>query len=269
MRESSPQGLTPRRPTSPAAAYVGGKRQLAGEIIKRIAKIPHQTYAEPFVGMGGVFLRRPFAARCEVINDYNRDVATFFRVLQRHYAAFMDMMKFQITTRAEFERLAATPAGTLTDMERAARFLYLQKTTFGGKVKGRTFGVSVSESASFNITRLGPLLEELHDRLAGVTIECLPYAEFIRRYDRPETLFYLDPPYWGTEDYYGAGMFSKADFEQLAAILAGIHGQFLLSINDVPQVRAIFKAFKQRPFKLTYSVGKNQAKPTGELLISV
>jgi DNA adenine methylase len=74
----------PVRPARPAAAYIGGERRLAAELVRRIEAIPHSTYAEPFVGMGGVFLRRGMAARCEVSNDVSRDVATFFRVLQRH-----------------------------------------------------------------------------------------------------------------------------------------------------------------------------------------
>jgi DNA adenine methylase len=262
MKESSLR----RQPISPAAAYVGGKRQLARTIVAQIEKLPHEIYAEPFVGMGGVFLRRPFAARSEVINDFNRDVATFFRILQRHYAAFLGMMNFQLTTRAEFERLKATAPETLTDLERAARFLYLQRTAFGGKVSGRNFGVDPGVGAPFNVTKLAPLLDELHERLAGVTIECLPYDGFIRRYDRPGTLFYLDPPYWGSEDYYGKGMFSKADFERLAEILAGIKGRFLLSINDVPPVRRIFGAFKLRPVRLHYGLSGGQ-RPAKELLI--
>jgi DNA adenine methylase len=251
---------------SPVAPYVGGKRQLAATIIDRISKVPHTTYAEPFVGMGGVFLRRPFAAKSEVINDYGRDVSGFFRVLQRHYAAFMEMIKFQLTTRAEFNRLVATDPDTLTDLERAARFLYLQRTAFGAKVSGRNFGVDVGASAGFNVTRLAPLLEELHERLAGVVIECLPYAEFIQRYDRPETLFYLDPPYWGSEGYYGKALFSRSDFERLAELLAGIKGRFILSINDVPQIRKVFAAFQIKPVKLNYGVGGGQ-RPAKELII--
>lgn len=88
------------RPISPVAAYVGGKRQLAAELVTRISKISHRTYAEPFVGMGGVFLRRTEAAPGEVINDINRDVATFFRVLQRHFAPFLDMFRYQLTMRS-------------------------------------------------------------------------------------------------------------------------------------------------------------------------
>jgi len=95
-------------PVRPAAAYIGGKKQLAARIVARIEAVAHRTYAEPFLGMGGVFLRRRFAPQYEVINDLSGDVATFFRILQRHYAPFMDMLKFQLTTRKDFERLNAT-----------------------------------------------------------------------------------------------------------------------------------------------------------------
>ncbi len=147
--------------------------------------------------MGGVFLRRPFRAPAEVINDAGQDVATLFRILQRHYVPFLEMLRWQVTSRAEFERLAATDAATLTDLERAARFLYLQRTAFGGKVVGQNFGVSVGLPGRFDITRLSAILEAVHERLAGVIIERLPYAEMLARYDRPDTLFHLDPPYWG------------------------------------------------------------------------
>ena len=66
---------------------------MAARIIDRLRVIPHECYVEPFVGMGGVFLRRPFKARSEVVNDINRDVAILFRVLQRHFVPFMEMLK--------------------------------------------------------------------------------------------------------------------------------------------------------------------------------
>ncbi|WP_142847084.1 DNA adenine methylase [Telmatospirillum sp. J64-1] len=258
----------PVRSTSPVAPYLGGKRNLAATIIKRIASIPHHLYAEPFVGMGGVFLRRPTAAPVEVINDYGRDVANLFRILQRHYVPFLEMMKFQLTCRAEFERLVATDPLTLTDMERAARFLYLQRTCFGGKISGRNFGVSSNRPARFDITRLAPLLEEVHSRLAGVVIECLPYGSFLERYDRPDALFYLDPPYWNCESDYGKGMFCRADFEVLAAQLAKLKGKFILSLNDVPEVRQIFQGFRVEAVETTYSVSKGKGKRVGEVLIT-
>lgn len=68
-------------PVEPVAPYLGGKRNLARLICQRIDAVPHETYAEAFVGMAGVFLRRRRAPEAEIINDLNRDVATLFRVL--------------------------------------------------------------------------------------------------------------------------------------------------------------------------------------------
>ena len=199
--------LTAITPTAPVAPWMGGKRNLARRICAIIDATPCVTYAEPFVGMGGIFLRRQTRPRAEVINDRGRDIATLFRILQRHYVQFLDVLKFGLTTRAEFERLARVEPDTLTDLERAARFLYLQRTAFGGKVSGRSFGVARERPARFNLTTLEPMLEDLHSRLAGVVIECLDWSDFIPRYDSAETLFYLDPPYWGCEDDYGKAMF--------------------------------------------------------------
>lgn len=251
----------------PASGYIGGKKQLAKAIIACIEKVPHDTYAEPFVGMGGVFLRRTRKARGEIINDRSGDVATFFRILQRHYVPFMDMLKWQLTGRQEFERLKASNPATLTDLERAARFLYLQRTAFGGKVAGRNFGVDPL-GGRFNVTKLMPMLDDLHERLAGVTIECLPWADFIARYDRPGTLFYLDPPYHGGEKDYGAGLFNRSEYAHMADVLRGLKGRFILSINDVPEIRHIFAEFKLRPVRLTYTVTKGAARPARELIIT-
>ncbi len=256
------------RSTSPAPPWVGGKRNLGGRVIERLSAIPHNLYAEPFVGMGGIFLRRPFKAPVEIINDYGRDVATLFRVLQRHYVPFLDMLRYQIASRAEFDRLSVTDPDTLTDLERCARFLFLQRTAFGGKVAGRNFGVSTTAPARFDVTKLVPVLEAVHERLSGVTIECLPYLDFIERYDRPYTLFYLDPPYFGSEGDYGAGLFERADFERIATRLASLRGHFLLSINDRPEVREIFAAFDIESLETTYTIaGRGTSKRVSELLI--
>ncbi len=264
-----PESMREVRPIDPVAPYLGGKRHLAKRIIRALEAIDHVTYAEPFVGMAGVFLRRKQAARAEVINDWNKELATFYRVIQRHYPQFRDTLKFQISSRTEFERLIATDPETLTDLERAARFLYLQRTAFGGKISGRNFGVSPERPGRFDVTKLGPLLEDLHERLAAVTIECLPYAAFIERYDRPGTLFYLDPPYWGGERDYGRGLFERADFERLATILAEIRGRFVLSLNDVPEIRTLFGAFTIEAVETTYSVAKaGNGMRAAELLIS-
>lgn len=264
--ESTP---TPVAPVRPAAAYIGGKKNLARRLTARIEATPHRLYAEPFVGMGGVFLRRRLRPKCEVINDLSRDVATLYRVLQRHYEPLMDLLKWRITSRTEFERLTAQDPDTLTDLERAARFLYLQRLAFGGKVTGRNFGVSSSDHrpGRFDVVQLRAELAEIHDRLAGVIVERLPWAELIARYDTPETLFYLDPPYHRSEGDYGAGMFSAADFARMAEVLGAIRGRFILSINDTPEVRAWFAAFQQEPVGTHYGLAGKGMQAARELII--
>lgn len=253
-------------PVRPLAPYIGGKRQLAKRLVALINSIEHRTYAEVFVGMGGVFLRRDQKPKAEVINDWSEDVATFFRVIQHHYVAFLDMIRFQIGGRSGFEKLLALEPSSLTDMHRAARFLYLQRLAFGGKVRGKTFGVSVETPSRFDVTKLGPMIEAVHERLAGVTVERLPWADFITRYDREGTLFYLDPPYYGSETDYGHDMFGREEFELMAEQLRDVRGRFILSLNDHPEVRRIFAGFNFRDEKLTYTIGA--AKSVGEVIIS-
>jgi len=254
-------------PMAGAAPYFGGKHNLAGLIVRQIEAIPHLCYAESFSGMASVCFRRRRAPKVEVLNDLSRDVASFFRVLQRHYQAFFDMLRWQLTTRADFERLKSTDPATLTDLERAARFYYLQRTSFGAKLITRAFRVSAITPVLFDITRLAAHLDELHARLAGVAIESLDFGEFVERYDRPTTLFYLDPPYYGLEREYSAqARFTRDDFGRLAKTLERIAGRFILSLNDRPEVRSIFRAFKQRRIRVTYSLNREKQFP--ELIIT-
>lgn len=268
MLSSPISALKAVEPVRPLAPYIGGKRQLAKRLVTLINSIEHRTYAEVFVGMGGVFLRRDQKPKAEVINDWSEDVATFFRVIQHHYLAFLDMLRWQITSRAGFEKLVALEPSSLTDLQRSARFLYLQRLAFGGRVRGKTFGVSAENPARFDVTKLGPMIEAVHERLAGVTIERLPWANFIARYDRPGTLFYLDPPYYGSEDDYGRDMFGRGEFEKMAAQLRAVRGRFVLSLNDHPEVRRIFAGFDFRDERLTYTVGAGPAKSVGEVIIT-
>jgi len=255
------------RPTKPPAPWFGGKRLLAGRLNEIIGEMPHRLYAEPFVGMGGVFFRRTRLPAVEVINDYSGDVATLFRILQRHYPQLMDVLKFQITSRREFDRLRTADPTTLTDLERAARLLYLQRLAYGGKVSGRNFGVDRHGPARFNVLRLASVLEDVHERLAGVTIENLPWQAFVDRYDRAETLFYLDPPYYGCEDDYGRELFSRDQFEEMAERLARLSGRFVLSINDRPETRALFGRFDLMTVDLRYSVAGGKGTPATELIV--
>ena len=267
MRTESTQNIINFEQVKPTEPI---KRLLAKTIVPIIEQIPHNIYCEPFMGMGGVFFRRTQKPKCEAINDINSEIINMFRMVEKFPDYLADMLKFKICSRAEFKRMLATPPLLLTELERAVRYLYIQKNAFGGKVRGQAFGVDVGRSGRLISEKLIPQIQELHQRLAGVYIECLPYQEFITRYDRPDTLFYLDPPYWNCENDYGKGIFGKADFDELTKLLKGIKGKFIMSINDVPEIRRIFRAFYIMEVQTRYTIATKeigQSKQAKELLI--
>lgn len=259
---------TPVRPLRPAAPWLGGKSKLAPKIVPILEAIPHTSYIEPFFGMGGIFFARTRRPKSEVINDRSGELYNFFRQLQQHYLPLIDYMKHHLTFRSEFERLVDLDPMKLTEIQRAARFIYLQRTAFGGKASGQNFGVSAARPSRFDVTSLAENLELLHQRLSSVTIENLSWPDLIDRYNHEGVLFYMDPPYWDCENDYGKGLFAKSDFTDMAARLAAIEGRFVVSLNDVPQVREIFGGFTIRSVTTTYTIATGEAKKVGEVLIS-
>ena len=97
----------------------------------------------------------------------------------------------------------------------------------------------------------------------------MPYQKCITRFDNQNTWFYLDPPYWGNETDYG-NTFTREDFVALEQLLRGLEGKFLLSLNDIPETRELFKGFPIRQVDVTYHVGAyvGSGKKVKEILIS-
>lgn len=204
----------------------------------------------------------------EVINDRSRDVTNLYRVIQHYLDEFVRYFRWALVSRDEFKRLLEVSPDTLTDIQRGARFWYLQQACFGGRIVKPTFGYSVERPPKLNLLRVEEELSAAHMRLARVYIECLPYQDVVARYDRPGTIFYLDPPYYGVEGYYGEGMFDREEYPRMAAQLATIKGRFLLSLNDVPEVREVFKDFRLEEVSTRYTCANGRNQRAGELLIS-
>lgn len=246
-------------------AWLGGKSLLANKIIERIPA--HTAYCEVFAGAAWVLFKKP-ESKVEIINDINRELVTLYRCVKHHLPALVDQFRWMLIARDEFDRFLKTPADTLTDIQRAARFYYLSKNAFGARVRGPTFGIAATGAPRLNLLRMEEDLSEAHLRLSRVFIESKPYQEVIERFDKPGTFFYIDPPYWGCEGDYGKDLFSREDFTTLATMLANIKGQFMLSLNDNAEVRQVFKAFHLERVTTRYSVNATKGQIAGELLIT-
>ena len=235
----------------PIIPWIGGKRRLADRLLPGFPA--HDCYVEAFAGGAALFFMRPYPAKVEVLNDINGDLINLYRVVQNHLEEFVRQFKWALTSRQVFKWLQITRPETLTDIQRAARFYYLQQNTFGGKVDGQSFGTATTAPPGLNLLRLEETLSAAHLRLAGAYIEHLPWHECVARYDRPHTLFYLDPPYWQTEGYGVAFEFEQ--YERMAAMMRELRGKAVVSLNDHPDIRRVFSGFDIETLDITYTVG--------------
>lgn len=234
----------------PIIPWIGGKRRLAKHLLPLFPV--HECYVEPFCGAAALYFLKP-PVKAEVLNDINGELVNLYRVVKHHLEEFMRQFKHALVSRQMWEWLDDTPPETLTDIQRAARFFYIQKLGFGGKVEGRTFGTSTTSGPRLNLLRIEEDLSQAHLRLSRATVEHLPWDNCVTRYDRPHTLFYCDPPYWGTEGY-GVG-FGLDQYNHMAELARSIKGRMVISVNDIPQMRSAFAGLPMETLEISYSVG--------------
>lgn len=246
----------------PIIPWIGGKRRLADLLIPRFPA--HRTYIEVFAGGAALYFLRP-PADVEVINDVNGDLVNLYRVVKHHLEEFVRQFKWALSSREVFKWIQDTPPETLTDVQRAARFYYLQQQCFSGKLEGQTWGTATT-TPPINLLRIEEQLSAAHLRLASTYVERLDWRECMRRYDRPHSFFYLDPPYWQTAGY--GVPFPFEQYEAMAEVLRGLQGKAILSINDHPDIRRAFEGLQFEELEIDYIVGGgDKAARRRELII--
>lgn len=244
---------------APVIPWLGGKRRLADKLIPLFPQ--HECYVEVFCGGAALyFLKRP--APVEVLNDINSELVCLYRVLQNHLEEFVRQFKWSFSSRKLFEWLQMTNPETLTDIQRAARFYYLQHHAFGGKVDGQNYGTATT-APMINLLRIEESLSAAWVRMAqGTNVENLPWLECMTRYDRTHTFFYCDPPYWETEGY--GVPFEYQEYERMAAFMKGCKGRVMVSINDHPDIRKAYDGLvilDGEQLGIKYSVSNMHGKP--------
>lgn len=218
--------------------WIGGKSQLKKEILIRFPEAQPSRYIEVFGGAGWVlFGKKQHSGQMEVFNDIDGQLINLFRCVKFHATELQHELGWLISSRETFfDYLEQVKAHGLTDIQRAARFFYIVKLSFGSD--RRTF-----KTASATIEHTTARLEDIKKRLQGVVIENVDFEQLIHTYDRPSALFYLDPPYHQTERYYEY-VFSAEDHHRLHRVLSALKGQFILSYNNDPFIRELYAGFR-------------------------
>lgn len=222
--------------------WVGGKSRLRKQIISLLPA--HTCYVEPFAGVAWVLFGKP-PSDVEVLNDIDQELVIFFRVVKEKPEELIVSFEWELVARAEFERLAALETSQLSDIQRAHRFYYLIMAGWGGELKYPRFQTSISDGGHGNrligaLKTLRERLTPIHERLRTVIIENLDWQECIERYDRLNTVMYVDPPYPENGCNYAYNMRSWDEHKVLAERLNHTKCKWILSSYDTSEIRSLY-----------------------------
>lgn len=221
--------------------WLGGKYSLRNQILKEFP-IKVSSYVEVFGGAAWVLFAREKSPGVEVYNDVNHNLVSLFRCIKYHPKALQEELQWCLISREEFQQAKLdfnNPA--LTDIQRAARFFLLIKCSYGAN--RRSFS-----GRRVSLKSVVDDLELFSERLKSTVIEQLDFEKLIHLYDRTETLFYADPPYYGVQDYY-ASQFQESDHLRLRNTLENVKGKFILTYNDCSFIREMYRDFQIIPIE--------------------
>nr|WP_017196490.1 DNA adenine methylase [Bartonella birtlesii] len=247
-------------------AWMGGKHHLRKKIIPILNNIDHKTYVEPFLGSGVIFLNKR-SAKYSVINDLNGEITNLFQCVQNDFDDLARRLEWFVCSRQLFFELASIDPESLTKVERAARFLFLQRCVLFGTKDYVSFGFGRKRPTVFNPDKLLARMRRVRQKLLDTTILNLSWERVVELFDAPDSLFYLDPPYLVKKKCYSSGNFVEDDFVSMAKVLKGIQGKFVLSLNDCDAVREIFRDFDFLEVETIWTSGFAKKPSRKELLI--
>lgn len=235
--------------------WAGGKSRLRNKIIEMLPATPDYCYVEIFGGGAWVLFGKP-KSNVEVLNDIDQELITFYRVIRHQPEKFIESFDFELVSRAEFERLAESDPRSLDDIQRAHRFYYLIMAGWGGELNYPRFQTSISDGGHGNrligaLKHLRERIEPIHERLKTVIIENLDWQNCIDRYDRAETVMYLDPPYPGNGVNYFHNMRDWESHKIMARRLRNAKCRWILSSYDTDEIHRLYEGFNINHVKIS------------------
>lgn len=243
--------------------YFGGKSILANNIVDLMP--PHRTYIEPFCGASWVLFNKP-PSNIEVINDIDNDLINLYLIIQNNLDDFIQYLDKIPISEYLFNTMSKgipyrSPRYTVNpgkegipvkdlnhDISRACSTYYILMNSFNGNISNPpSFAIKNNARSSF-MKFYNTDWEMVRDRLKPVTILTRDYSEIIKKFDGPESLFYLDPPYFvaTNETRYYRYTFTGQDHDRLQVYLSDIRGKFILSYDNCQEVRELYQDFNIR-----------------------
>jgi len=243
-------------------SYIGGKARIGKWIVPYIPN-DIETYVEGFSGMFWVFFNMDLSKypnlKKVVYNDFNRLNANLFNCSKYYDKLWGELSKYPCqqlgveNTPPEYEEMFIQYQkevfsdeliiGDEPNFEIAAKYVYVLTQVFSGS-KPETSkytdykGKYRCKVLIFMDKLKHPKYREHFDKITF--IENKDFEDVIKKYDSPTTYFYMDPPYWKTENYYSNHVFNRKDHFRLAIALSKIYGKFSLSYYEFEDLHLWF-----------------------------
>jgi DNA adenine methylase len=211
---------------------------------------PHDTYVEPFVGSGAVFFGKE-PSKKEVLNDLSKEVIGTYRLAKQ---VSSDPADFPNVDTIQKARAFWRGRHTSAEARLTKSIIDFCSGWMSKPVK--------TESA---ILRAPPLerrlknIDDYKERLKGVILRNQDYEKVMREFDSASTFFFCDPPYQETSKGIGYAQQNEFDFERFAKVCKSMKGKVLITINDSPSLREMFKGFTIQPIVIV-GTGKKGTK---------
>lgn len=223
---------------------LGGKSRLKKKLIKYFPiNYESMTYIEPFFGGGSLyFYKEP--SKKEVINDLDKNMFTLMKGFKKYNGNEISTAINGNYNKEDFIKIKE--AKPKTAYNKFLQVLLLTKISFFGRMK--TFGNNFKISTKYG--------DKYNERLKHTIILNKDYKEVIKKYDSPQSFFYLDPPYSMSEDYkYYDNQY--ININELYELLKNIKGKFLFSYDNNKETKELFKEFKIISITTSYSQTQN------------
>lgn len=261
-------------PARPILKWAGGKQQLLQRLIPAVPESFNQ-YIEPFFGGGALFFAlRPVKA---IISDSNPELINLYKTAADDVEHLIELLPGIKTDREHYYQLRSVDPGALSDVEKAARTIYLNRTCFNGLYRvnrGGQFNVPYGEHRNPRICFPGEL-RAASALLKRSTIVCADYKDVLHRYAKEGDFIYLDPPYLPVSQYsdfkrYTKEQFYEEDHVELAKEVRRLHElgcHVLLTSSNHPLIYDLYDGFKFEVVQTRRNININGKNRTGEDVI--
>lgn len=247
--------------------YLGSKYLIADKILRFIPK-GGNPYTEPFSGALGLFIKKTWIDKREVINDINEDLIHMFRIIRDNPIEFAHKIMFSPYSDIEFKECINKIKNRKfkDDIDRARCVYVSYKYSYGGT--GEQFGRNAISKDKMK------MLEEIikaSERLLKVEMTSMDFREFIKIYDRKEAVHYLDPPYIDSYNSYKSDGMERDNikkmYEDIIEIMNKGKGKFILSTYENDIINNLSKKYVAIKFKRKEKVYRERVKYVNELII--